>query len=62
MSWFWLAVGAAALWGFGYTINQVTLKHFSAMHPQKSGAPRGNLLSYHLIWTFKPKFLSRSSI
>ncbi|MBX9598392.1 MAG: hypothetical protein K2X04_07440, partial [Burkholderiales bacterium] len=24
------------------------------MHPQKSGAPRGNLLSYHLIWTFKP--------
>jgi hypothetical protein len=32
------------------------------LHPQKSGAPRGNLLSYHLIWTFKPKFLSRSSI
>ncbi|MBX9597621.1 MAG: hypothetical protein K2X04_03485, partial [Burkholderiales bacterium] len=27
----------------------------SSLHPQKSGAPRGNLLSYHLIWTFKPK-------
>jgi hypothetical protein len=35
---------------------------FDELHPQKSGAPRGNLLSYHLIWTFKPKFLSRSSI
>lgn len=31
MTWFWLALCAAALWGFGYTINQVTLKHFSAV-------------------------------
>lgn len=31
MTWFWLALGAAALWGFSYTINQVTLKHFSAI-------------------------------
>lgn len=31
MSWFWFALAAAILWGFGYTINQVTLKHFSAI-------------------------------
>ena len=31
MSWFWLALSAAVLWGLGYTINQVTLKHFSTM-------------------------------
>lgn len=29
MSWFWYALGAAILWGLSYTINQVTLKHFS---------------------------------
>lgn len=26
MNWFWLALGAAILWGLGYTINQSTLK------------------------------------
>ncbi len=31
MSWFWLALMAAVLWGLGYTINQITLKHFSAI-------------------------------
>lgn len=31
MSWFWFALSAAILWGLGYTINQVTLKHFSAI-------------------------------
>ena len=31
MSWFWLALSAAVLWGLGYTINQITLKHFSTM-------------------------------
>ncbi len=30
MSWFWLALMAAVLWGLGYTINQATLKYFSA--------------------------------
>ena len=29
MTWFWLALSAAVLWGLGYTINQATLKHFS---------------------------------
>ena len=29
MNWFWLALSAAVLWGLGYTINQVTLKHFT---------------------------------
>ena len=31
MSWFWFALAAAVLWGLGYTINQVTLKHFTAV-------------------------------
>jgi drug/metabolite transporter (DMT)-like permease len=31
MSWFWMALGAAILWGLGYTINQSTLKTFSAI-------------------------------
>ena len=31
MYWFWLAFAAAVLWGLGYTMNQVTLKHFSTM-------------------------------
>lgn len=31
MSWFWLALCAAVLWGLGYTINQNTLKYFSAL-------------------------------
>jgi|SRR6185437_13432514 len=31
MPWFWMALGAAILWGLGYTINQVTLKYFSAL-------------------------------
>lgn len=31
MSWFWMALGAAILWGLGYTINQNTLKTFSAL-------------------------------
>lgn len=30
MNWFWMALFAAILWGLGYTINQVTLKTFSA--------------------------------
>jgi drug/metabolite transporter (DMT)-like permease len=29
MSWFWLALIAAALWGLGYTLNQATLKYFN---------------------------------
>ncbi len=29
MSWFVYAIGAAILWGLGYTINQVTLKKFT---------------------------------
>lgn len=31
MLWFWLALGAAILWGLGYTINQLTLKSFTAL-------------------------------
>ncbi len=31
MSWFWLALSAAVLWGLGYTINQITLRHFNTM-------------------------------
>ena len=31
MSWFWMALSAAALWGLGYAINQITLKHFSVL-------------------------------
>lgn len=31
MSWFYFALSAAILWGFGYTINQITLKHFTAL-------------------------------
>ncbi len=31
MSWFWLALSAAVLWGLGYTFNQITLKKFSAL-------------------------------
>lgn len=31
MSWFWLALSAAILWGLGYTINQGTLKTFSPL-------------------------------
>lgn len=31
MSWFWLAFSAAILWGLGYAMNQVTLKHFDTM-------------------------------
>lgn len=31
MSWFFYAVGAAILWGLGYTINQITLKKFTAI-------------------------------
>ncbi|MCC2625000.1 MAG: hypothetical protein K0R14_873 [Burkholderiales bacterium] len=31
MSWFWMALGAAILWGLGYTINQLTLKHFNSL-------------------------------
>lgn len=30
MNWFWMALFAAVLWGLGYTINQITLKTFSA--------------------------------
>lgn len=30
MNWFWMALFAAILWGLGYTINQITLKTFSA--------------------------------
>lgn len=29
MAWFWYALGAAILWGLSYTINQVTLQHFT---------------------------------
>lgn len=31
MTWFWLALSAAVLWGLGYTINQNTLKVFSPL-------------------------------
>ncbi len=31
MSWFWLALSAAVLWGLGYAINQATLKHFTPL-------------------------------
>lgn len=31
MSWFWLALSAAVLWGLGYLMNQITLKHFNPM-------------------------------
>lgn len=31
MSWFWMALSAAGLWGLGYTINQITLRHFSVL-------------------------------